>query len=199
MVYKDKEYHKKYYEKNKEEILKKHKIYKKENKDKIKKDNQIYRKENKDKIKDKDKKYKKRNINKGRKIQKKYDQKPENKTKKRKYYQKPEIKERMQKYHTIYDKKYTQEHQEQCKINNHKRRAKVKGNGGSYTLKEITKLRKDSKGICKGWKRKPHFVGDKNLTIDHIISIENGGTSYIENIQLLCKSCNCSKGKKIQK
>ena len=153
-----------------------------------------------------------------KKKKKEYSDKPENKAKKKvymkEYNQLPEHKKKKKEYRdehkkeieqhrwepenkkkkNVYDKRYKKEHPEECNINNHKRKARIKGNGGSYTIEEITQLRKETKGICKGWKRKPHFVGDKNLTIDHIIAITKGGTNNIENIQLLCKHCNPSKG-----
>lgn len=36
----------------------------------------------------------------------------------------------------------------------------------------------------------------KNLHIDHILPVSKGGTSDDENLQVLCRSCNCSKGNK---
>ena len=43
---------------------------------------------------------------------------------------------------------------------------------------------------CCG-KREPEI----KLTRDHIISVQDGGSSFIENIQPLCEECNQNKGK----
>ncbi len=46
-------------------------------------------------------------------------------------------------------------------------------------------------GYCAGCDI--HFEG-RNLEVDHIISRKKGGTDHIENLQLLCGSCNRIKG-----
>ena len=39
--------------------------------------------------------------------------------------------------------------------------------------------------------------GSKNkLEIDHIKPVSKGGTDDMNNLQILCKKCNCSKGNK---
>ena len=35
---------------------------------------------------------------------------------------------------------------------------------------------------------------EKNLTIDHIIPVSQGGKCHLVNLQTMCKSCNLEKG-----
>ena len=75
-----------------------------------------------------------------------------------------------------------------------KRRARIVGNGGSFTDKEwlwgLVK-RTGNKCLCCG-------VSGKKVTLhsDHVISLVNGGAGDINNMQPLCKPCNSSKGTK---
>ena len=39
--------------------------------------------------------------------------------------------------------------------------------------------------------------GSNDLTIDHIMPQKYGGTNSVLNLQVLCRSCNSKKGKKI--
>jgi 5-methylcytosine-specific restriction endonuclease McrA len=73
------------------------------------------------------------------------------------------------------------------------RRARIKGNGGTFTLEEweALKAQYDCRCLACG-KREPEI----NLTVDHVISIFNGGRNEIGNIQPLCLICNISKGTK---
>ena len=39
-----------------------------------------------------------------------------------------------------------------------------------------------------------HCSSSDDLAIDHIIALARGGTNDLENLQLLCRSCNSRKG-----
>jgi 5-methylcytosine-specific restriction endonuclease McrA len=72
----------------------------------------------------------------------------------------------------------------------HNRRARIKGNGGTYTSAEIKAMRLAQAGICTycQYQHEPD-----ELTIDHIIPVKQGGSNYISNICLACDRCNKSK------
>lgn len=41
-----------------------------------------------------------------------------------------------------------------------------------------------------------HCKGAKDLTVDHIVAVKNGGGNELENLQILCRPCNSKKGSK---
>ena len=74
---------------------------------------------------------------------------------------------------------------------NNQRRVTRLGNGGSHTFEEWETLKDKNGDKCIGCKER------KKLTRDHIIPLSKGGTDDIENIQPLCRSCNCKKRDKL--
>jgi 5-methylcytosine-specific restriction endonuclease McrA len=72
----------------------------------------------------------------------------------------------------------------------HRRRARIKGNGGSYTAAEWRALKAAHDFRCLMCERQEPAI---RLTVDHVIPISEGGPNTIDNIQPLCKSCNSKK------
>ncbi|MEU1030202.1 HNH endonuclease [Streptomyces mirabilis] len=48
--------------------------------------------------------------------------------------------------------------------------------------------------LCEGWGVPAHASQD--LTVDHIIPLAKGGTHRRENLRVLCRRCNSSRGSK---
>jgi 5-methylcytosine-specific restriction endonuclease McrA len=70
---------------------------------------------------------------------------------------------------------------------NHRRRARIKANGGSFTAQQIKDLRVAQGGCCA------YCARQAKLTIDHIIPLKQGGSNDISNICLACRRCNFTK------
>lgn len=135
-----KEYSKKYYIENKDDIRQRNIEWRNNNKDRVKELLKQYTKKNKDKI----------------------------------------IRER-------------KENLERSRGYNAKRRAKMRQSGGSFKKKDIDDMFVAQSGLCVA-------CGVNLITsgyhIDHKIPLSKGGTNWIDNIQLLCPSCNLSKNNK---
>lgn len=67
------------------------------------------------------------------------------------------------------------------------RLAKMKGN---HSLKQAIDMINSTGGIC------PMCEKENPLSIDHIIPISKGGSNGLDNLQVLCNSCNSGKGNK---
>lgn len=74
-----------------------------------------------------------------------------------------------------------------------RRRAKRVLAGGFHTADQIAELHTRQDGKC--FHCSVEFNGV--FTEDHIIPISRGGTDWIDNIALMCQSCNSSKGTKL--
>lgn len=73
----------------------------------------------------------------------------------------------------------------------HRRNAKKKKNGGSYTAAEWRAMCIQYDNRCLACGR-----SDVKLTVDHVIPLVHGGTNSIDNIQPLCGPCNLRKATK---
>lgn len=167
------EYQKVYQQNNKESIAKSAKKYLENNKEARKKTVAKYYANNIDKIKSFGKKYRTENPEKVRLAISNWNEKNKNKLR-------------------LTRAKYRIEHKEERRSYKHTRRARIKSIGGSHTVIEINnllKLQKYKCAVCSiSVKNKYH--------IDHVMPIALGGSNYISNIQILCPTCNCSKGAK---
>lgn len=135
------------------------------------------------------KRWRHKNREKFRAWQRQYWARPENKIKKAEWDRKWQEKNKEKK--AVMDKNYRATHQEQERKNSFRKQYRKRNAEGSFTLKEWQVLKKKSKYRCI------RCGDDKDLTADHIIPLSKGGTNYISNIQLLCRSCNSKKHTKI--
>lgn len=84
-------------------------------------------------------------------------------------------------------RKWVAENREKWNLLQARRRARRAGAEGHHTKEQVDALRKLQNGECA-------ICGqEKKLTKDHIIPLSKGGSDWINNIQLVCQSCNSSK------
>jgi hypothetical protein len=88
-----------------------------------------------------------------------------------------------------YHKMWARNNPEKAKASSHRKRAAKLKCQNNFTPKDVLRILHSQKNKCAYCK--------KRLTvyhIDHINPLIKGGTNEARNIQLLCQSCNCSKG-----
>lgn len=71
-------------------------------------------------------------------------------------------------------------------------KARKRAAEGQHTGEDIDRIRKAQKDRCAYCRVKLSGAGH----VDHIIALANGGSNWPTNLQILCESCNTSKGKK---
>lgn len=77
---------------------------------------------------------------------------------------------------------------EKYKAAAHRRRARMRANGGHFTTGQWRRLCQSFDDTCLRCGEHGH------LTIDHVVPLSRGGHNGIDNIQPLCLSCNSTKG-----
>ncbi len=77
------------------------------------------------------------------------------------------------------------------RIKHARRRARMEGIEGHFTIQEIHDMRIAQAGICAYCQRQ---YDPNHLEIEHIIPVAQGGSDDIFNICLACPTCNRSKG-----
>ena len=103
------------------------------------------------------------------------------------YKRRPDVMERARKHTREWQKRNPEQHRIATQV----RRARTRGNGGSFTKEEWV-------SVCEKYGNMCLRCGKKTiLTIDHVVPLVLGGSNYIENIQPLCKSCNSKKGESV--
>lgn len=87
--------------------------------------------------------------------------------------------------------KWRKENPEAVVAQSHRKRAIKQKSEGDFSKKDIAAIHKLQGGKCACCRIKL-----KKYHVDHIVAISNGGSNWPSNLQLLCQSCNCSKGAK---
>ena len=84
----------------------------------------------------------------------------------------------------------SEEQREKYRVKVRNRRARKKGNGGKHTAAQIRDLLVRQRYKC------PFCSANlrRGFHADHIMPLALGGSNDISNIQLLCPTCNDSKG-----
>ncbi len=80
--------------------------------------------------------------------------------------------------------------------NRQNRRSRMRNAVGSFTVGEWELLKLQYNFTCPSCLKIEPII---KLSVDHIIPLSKGGSNNIENIQPLCRSCNCRKHVKIIK
>lgn len=88
-------------------------------------------------------------------------------------------------------KEWRKNNKELIRANNRNRKSKLRNAEGSHTHKDVMGKYHAQGGMCAGCRKKVKYG---EFHVDHIVPLALGGTNWPSNIQILCPSCNMSKG-----
>lgn len=80
------------------------------------------------------------------------------------------------------------------RINGANRRARLLAVGGTFSISDVKAIFKRQRGRCASPVCRKLLR--KRFHIDHIVPVSRGGPNWPKNLQLLCATCNASKGAK---
>jgi hypothetical protein len=89
-------------------------------------------------------------------------------------------------------REYQREHPDEYRVARHKHRTKRTGAGGSFTVEDIQAIYDQQRGRCVFFDLCGQSLSE-TFEIDHIVAVILGGTSNLDNIQLLDSTCNLMK------
>jgi hypothetical protein len=93
----------------------------------------------------------------------------------------------------VWRRNWNQAHPDKNRVYHQNRRAREKGNGGSFTLEDEKELFNSQNGLC-AWCEQPLFNNFKNIYHKHHkMPLIRGGTNYILNIELVHHDCHKSE------
>lgn len=84
------------------------------------------------------------------------------------------------------------ENPEKYRAKTRNRRARVKA-GGEHSASDVALIFAEQGGKCAGCNR---WLIESGYHVDHVFAVANGGHNGAGNLQLLCPTCNVSKGTK---
>lgn len=90
--------------------------------------------------------------------------------------------------------KYRKKNPEKIAERDRNRRARSLRAEGSHTNKDIASIFERQRGLCVSCESVLIKSGSGKMHVDHIMPLYLGGSNWPNNIQLLCPSCNASKG-----